>query len=150
MNSEANNIELYKFYVEMTDRISARRATANSFLLAVNTFLLSFLSMAGNMTAIAHSLWLYCLAATGILICLAWVVLIESYRKLNSAKFKVIHEMESQMSYAPFTKEWEYAKNGDGVVHKPISKVEPYIPYAFMVLYIAAAIIALCSHVEHT
>lgn len=146
MSTEANDIELYKFYVEMADRISARRATANSFLLAVNTFLLSFLGMVGNMQGLAQSLWLYCVPAAGILICLTWVILIESYRTLNSAKFKVIHEMESQMAYAPFTKEWEYAKGGDGVVHKPISKVEPYIPYAFMALYIVAAAIALCSH----
>ncbi len=34
-------LELYKLAVEMADRVSARRATANAFFLTVNTALLA-------------------------------------------------------------------------------------------------------------
>lgn len=37
-------VELYKLAVEMADRVSARRATANAFFLTVNTALLAFVS----------------------------------------------------------------------------------------------------------
>ena len=37
-------LEQYKLYVEMADRISARRSTANTFFLTLNTLLVGALS----------------------------------------------------------------------------------------------------------
>ena len=34
-------LEIYKIYVEMTDRISTRRQSANSFFLSINTLLIA-------------------------------------------------------------------------------------------------------------
>ncbi len=39
-------MELYKLAVEMADRVSARRGTANAFFVTVNTALLAFLGLA--------------------------------------------------------------------------------------------------------
>lgn len=39
-------LDLYKLAVEMADRVSARRGTANAFFVTVNTALLAFLSLA--------------------------------------------------------------------------------------------------------
>jgi hypothetical protein len=50
-------LELYKLAVEMADRVSARRATANAFFLTVNTALLAFVS-SGSL----NMLWLVALA----------------------------------------------------------------------------------------
>src|SRR5687767_13699380 len=81
-------LELYKLAVEMADRVSARRATANAFFLTVNTALLAFVS-SGSLTV----LWLVALA--GIALSATWCVLLKSYRDLNAAKFGVILEMET-------------------------------------------------------
>jgi hypothetical protein len=45
-NSKAaeHYLELYKLAVEMADRVSARRATANAFFLTINTALFAFVS----------------------------------------------------------------------------------------------------------
>ena len=37
-------LDQYKLYVEMADRISSRRLTANSFFLSLNSILIAFLS----------------------------------------------------------------------------------------------------------
>jgi len=80
-------LELYKLAVEMADRVSARRATANAFFLTVNTALLAFVS-SGSL----NLLWLVALA--GIALSETWAILLKSYRDLNAAKFSVITEME--------------------------------------------------------
>ena len=67
-------LELYKLAVEMADRISARRALANTFFLTVNTGLAALLG--------GQDLRWY-VAAAGIVFALAWWWLLQSYRKLN-------------------------------------------------------------------
>jgi hypothetical protein len=41
----AHRLEQYKLYVEMADRIGARRQAANTFFLTINTALLAFLGL---------------------------------------------------------------------------------------------------------
>ena len=43
-NYKAHLLEQYKLYVEMADRISARRQTANSFFLSINTAIIALIS----------------------------------------------------------------------------------------------------------
>src|SRR5215217_2669349 len=83
-------LELYKLAVEMADRISARRATANAFFLTINTTLLAFVS-SGSLRV----LWLVALA--GIALSGTWWILLKSYRDLNVAKFGVILKMEKEL-----------------------------------------------------
>ena len=86
-------LTLYQGYIESADRISERRHGANTFFLTVNTALLGitgYLQAAG-----AHLLWLVALA--GVVLGYTWFRLIKSYRSLNTAKFKVIHEIEQQL-----------------------------------------------------
>src|SRR4051794_34978490 len=77
----ASELELYKLAVEMADRISARRALANTFFLTVNTGLAALLG--------GKELRWY-VAVAGLVFALAWWWLLQTYRKLNRAKFEVI------------------------------------------------------------
>src|SRR5215203_1368478 len=96
-------LELYKLAVEMADRVSARRATANAFFLTVNTALLAFVS-GGSL----DMLWLVGLA--GIALSATWAVLLKSYRELNAAKFDVITKMEKNLEAHVFGDEWKRLK----------------------------------------
>jgi hypothetical protein len=101
-------LDQYKLYVEMVDRISARRPTANSFFLTINSALLAF---AGFFTrkedgASAPLAWLVVVGVVGLLLCLSWYRLVRSYRDLNTGKFRVIHEIETRLSLALFGAEW--------------------------------------------
>ena len=72
----------------------------------------------------------------GILSSFLWVTTINSYRQLNSGKFKVIHDLEEYLPYALFKKEWNYL--GKGIQrrkYKKLTLVETGVPYTFMLLY---------------
>lgn len=145
MEETTITFELYKFYVEQAEKVSSKRADTNKYMLTVNTFLIGLFSVSTNFEEFAKTLWNYLVPASGTLICLTWYIMIKSYSNLNSAKFKVIHEMEESMKYKPFTREWELAEQGKGKAYKPISKVEPKIPLIFLGLYMFASIFALCA-----
>lgn len=95
--SGSSEIELYKLAVEMADRVSARRALANTFFLTVNTGLVALLG--------GKTLRWY-VAAAGILFALAWWSLLQSYRRLNAAKFEVINALEARLPMQLFSDEW--------------------------------------------
>jgi hypothetical protein len=39
-----------------------------------------------------------------------WFVTVRFYKQLANAKWAVVHEIEAQLPYAPFTREWELYK----------------------------------------
>src|SRR5215203_4386300 len=95
-------LEQYKLYVQMADKISERRQSANSFFLTVNTALIAFLGLVaspdvgGNqgLVAIPPLSWVVVVAAAGVVLCYSWYRLVRSYSDLNSGKFKVVHAIE--------------------------------------------------------
>lgn len=96
-------LDLYKLTVEMADRVSARRGAANSFFLALNAALTAFAGSRGS-----DSSW--AVPAAGVLLAVAWWLLLRSYRDLNAAKFSVILEMEARLPAQPFGAEWKHLK----------------------------------------
>jgi hypothetical protein len=133
-------LELYKLAVEMADRVSARRATANAFFLTVNTALLAFVS-SGSLNV----LWL--VAWAGIALSATWWVLLQSYRELNAAKFDVITEMENNLDVKVFGDEWKRLKEkrqeGWQGRYAEFGMVERFVPLIFAALYTAVFIKAL-------
>lgn len=125
--------EQYKLYVEMADRISARRQTANSYFLTVNTALLGFI---GYVTTKDTGDYLWLLGVVGIALCYLWYRLIRSYRDLNTAKFNVIHEIEKRLPLSPYDAEWEAMGRGDDSQrYKPFTHIETGVPWVFVVLH---------------
>ena len=127
-------LEQYKLYVEMTDRISQRRQSTNTYFLSVNTFLISsFVYLTINKYSI-HSAFIILLA--GWAFCYIWYRLIRSYKDLNSGKFKVVLEIEGLLGYAPYDIEWNKLGCGkDRKLYKPFTEIEPFVPLIFAVLY---------------
>jgi hypothetical protein len=136
----SETLELYKLAVEMADRISARRATANSFFLTVQT---AFIAVVGLVTPELHGQpwWTNAvISATGIALSASWWLQLRSYRDLNKAKFNVILEMEKRLPEKIFTHEWDSLKN-DPVPswrarYAELGLVERIIPWIFAFLYI--------------
>lgn len=133
-------LEQYKLYVESADRVSQRRIAANNFLLTVNAFLVTLYGLASSF--VTNWAWRFVVPAAGILVCSVWLELIRSYRNLNTAKFKVIHELEEHLPVALFDREWAYAQRGQGKAYKPLTRVELFIPLVFAALY---TILAVCA-----
>jgi len=137
-------LEIYKTYLEMADRISGRRQKANSFFLAVNTALIALLAKdAFGGSAATRPLDLLVPVAGGVL-CYLWYRIIRSYRQLNSAKFKVIHEIEQKLPLRPYDAEWESVDRGKNPkLYLPFTRVEGVVPWLFMVFQVILAISAL-------
>lgn len=130
---QAHLIEQYKMYVEMTDRISQRRATANTYFLSVNSAILAFV---GYLTSKDSTNDLWMLALAGITLCFLWERLIVSYRNLNTAKFKIIHAIEKRLPINLYDCEWSFmGRGGDPKLYKPFSHIEIGVPWVFIVLH---------------
>jgi hypothetical protein len=107
-------LEQYKAYSESAQKNSDRRNTANVYFLTINTALITILGylqvkQAANVEIAAYVL----IALAGIVISFMWYRLIRSYKDLNTAKFKVIHEIEKQLPIRPFGAEWEAVGRGE-------------------------------------
>ncbi len=134
--------EIYKLYVEMADRISQRRQTANSFFLSVTTALLGLSGYLHAATEPSHYAPLGILSFAGLIISYMWHRAIRSYKELNDAKFKVIHEMEKSLPFQPYEKEWRALGFGtDKNVYLPFTGIEKWVPWIFaFIFFISAAL----------
>jgi len=139
----ADFLMLYQDYVASAERISDRRQLANTFFVTINTTLLGLHGIAGDLlgTEVAR-LPAILSALSGLLMCLAWINLIGSYKRLNTAKFAVILEMEKQLPSAPFTEEWAQLQRAEqGRRHLPLSDAERWVPRVFILVYLVVLII---------
>lgn len=146
----AVELELYKLAVEMADRISARRGLANTFFLTVNTGLAALLGG----TALR-----WYVAAAGIVFALAWWWLLQSYRRLSSAKFRVITALEPDLPIQLFSEEWRYLESTKAPwrlwpardlwawmnSYHELGTVERVVPLAFAAIYTIELIRQLSS-----
>lgn len=133
-------LEQYKLYVEMADRISHRRQSANGFCLSINTALLGILGLVATRCTYVQVLTMIALiSVTGALMSYGWYRLLRSYRDLNTAKFKVIHAIESRLPIMPYAAEWIAVGGGKNAkLYKPFSHIEIWIPRLFMGAYTIA------------
>lgn len=136
-----HTLEVYKVYLEMTDRISERREKANSFFLAVNTALIALLAKdAFGSPAAAPRLLELLVPVAAVVLCYLWYRIIRSYRDLNSAKFKVIHEIEHLLPVRPYDAEWESVERGKNPkLYLPFTHVEGVVPWLFMGFHVIVA-----------
>jgi len=130
---QAHLLDQYKLYVEMADKISERRQSANSYFLSVNSALLAFV---GYVTTKETGDYLWLLGIAGIALSYLWYRLIRSYRDLNAAKFLVIHAIERRLPLSPYNAEWEALGKGNSpVLYKPVTHIELGVPWVFLGLH---------------
>ncbi|WP_433617253.1 RipA family octameric membrane protein [Dactylosporangium sp. CA-139114] len=140
---QAAVLEQYRIYVEMADRLSARRGLTNTFLLTVNT---ATLTAAGTLVPQLWSrgaglLVIPCIVLVGQ--CVAWFWLIRSYRQLSSAKFRVIGALEERLPASPYWRaEWNALGAGrDKRRYWSVTSLEQWVPVLFALLYAALFVI---------
>lgn len=127
-------LEQYKLYVEMADRISQRRATANTYFLSLNSAILGFV---GYLSVKETGEYNWMLACGGIALCILWSRLILSYMHLNTAKFKVIHNIEKRLPISPYEAEWDAMEQGKNPkLYRPLTHIERSVPVVFVILHL--------------
>ena len=124
-------LDLYKLAVEMADRISARRTQANAFFLTLEAALLALL---GNQSFDPPPI-----AAAGVVLGIAWWLLLRSYRDLNKAKFDVILKLEKRLPVEIYEDEWKALKQdpvpGWRKRYAELGTIEKVIPVVSVIGY---------------
>lgn len=130
---KAHYLDIYKMYVSAADTISSRRESANTYFLSINTVLVGLTGYLDKNEQCAK----FAIGVAGIVLSYFWYRLLLSYKGLNSAKFKVIHEIESNLPLSPYNAEWEFLGRGNkSDKYKPFTHIEIWVPRVFFCLYI--------------
>ncbi len=133
-------LEQYKLYVGSANQTSGHRSQANTLLLSTNTVLIGFIAGVLEFTSIPLTpYWIVFACIAGVLLCISWFFLLQSFRTLNSGRFAVIHELETKLPARIYTREWEIVMSRK-VKYIRQTNIEQIIPIAFCILYIALAI----------
>lgn len=139
--------EQYKLYVELADRVSARRALANTFFLTLNTAIFAAIGvfLAAPPTVAAGLL----LIPVVVLVaqCLVWFWVIRSYRQLNAGKWAVVGAFERHLPTSPWwSAEWAALGEGkDPSRYWPLTHVEQWIPALFAIAYLVGFVAIVAS-----
>lgn len=138
--------EQYKMYIEMADRVSARRMLANSFFLGIHTALITALTVMLKENIFQPNLVSLIPFVAVMLLCFVWWRIVHSYKQLNSGKFKVIHALEEKMPAALYDVEWTVLGSGEKrSIYLPLNNIENWVPVCFLVLYIFLALSLFAS-----
>lgn len=120
-------LERYKLCVEMANRVSARHSLTNTFFLTLNSAELTAAGALSGPTVRTVPTWgLASIGFVALCQCVAWFLLIRSYRQLNAAKYKVIGELEKRLPALPYS-DAERAEFGEGkssTTYLPLTHVE--------------------------
>ena len=132
--------EQYKLYVELTDRISQRRSSANSFFITANAALLTIASWFKEY----FGDFVYLISAIGIVLSLFWFFCIRSYGQLNSERFKIIHSVERELPLNLYSYEWQSLLRGKSKKkYWPLARVERLVAVVFIALYVLLCLIVM-------
>ena len=126
-------MEQYKLYVNTAEKVSEKRQNANTYFLSLNSFLFLF---SGYLTTIKFDIWHMLVMMAGVFICIFWLIILKSYRSLNTAKYGVVHQMEKGLPVKLFDDEWNLLDRGENKKkYFKLSVVEQGVPMIFMGLY---------------
>lgn len=127
-------LEQYKLYVQSAENVSARRVASSRYLLTLNIALVTLYGIQSEGSV--QSYWTTLVPMLGLLVSLLWYQIIKSHSDLNTVKFKIIHQLEEHLPVALYTHEWQLAEEGRGTSYSAVTRIEKWIPIAFVVLHI--------------
>ena len=127
-------IDQYKVLVDSSIKVTEWRGHSNKFFMTLNlaVFSLPALSSTRDNTSIITNV-------IGIFLCLIWIRANRSYKILNTAKFKLIHELESKLDEQIFEQEWDLLRAGG---YESLSSIEAMNPILFAALHLILIVTA--------
>ena len=137
MDSDKNHyFEQYRLYVNSIEKISDRRDSANKYFLTINSSIIVLVGLVIQYAQENKKLFLIGLCLFGLIICIIFWFLINSYKQLNSGKFKELHKIEEKLPLQPYKDEWKILGEGkDFRKYFPFSHIEKTVPVVFFLGY---------------
>ncbi|MDO8572160.1 MAG: hypothetical protein Q7S11_00120 [bacterium] len=131
-------MEQYRLYIESINYVSDLKHRANSYLLTINTVLLTAAGLSLTKEEFFNpAVWHTVVPAAGLLLSFAWWYTTHVYKQINRVKFRILHCIEAHMPFAPYTTEWKIVEDTHSSPRKyPSEKIEPLVPWIFATLYL--------------
>lgn len=104
-------MDQYIHYGEVAIETANQRVQMNRFFGLILTSILAglFALAQGNLTTTSGAIVLFA-AGFGSLICYFWYQSLQSYRRLNKARYAILNEVESVLPVRMYLDEWRYLK----------------------------------------
>ena len=131
-------LDQYKMYVEMHDRISARRNQVNSFFISLLSGLLAIFSIASNQGHILNSPMVGLVVGfLGSILCILWIFFFWFFCCFVVCFFLVILEMEEFLPFYCYNKE-SFLREQDltGKTYLRPTSIEQYVSAIFGIVYL--------------
>ena len=144
--SQEELLEIYKLHTEMADRVSQRREGASRLYVSLLSGIVVFLCALIRFGAgdIPTDFVLYVVGSFGVLLSVSWLIIICSYRQLNTGKFRALHDLEKKLAYPFYKKEWELLGEGKNIGrYWKLTVVESFLPWIFVLLFSGFIVYAL-------
>lgn len=125
-----HKFEQYKIFVSSAEKVSEMRFNSNKFFITINSLIVTLLGI--FLENLSGAIWIALFLGIGMSI--LWIKSIKNYSYLNSAKFQVINKIEQDLPLDPYKKEWDILTCNKK--YKTLSKIETFIPYIFIGLYV--------------
>ena len=138
-------LEIYKLHAQLADNVSNRRATANRFYMLVLSGLVAlFSALIQRQNGIPLGYLMVGFGLFGTVLTFGWYIVIRSYRQLNTGKFLALHELEEQLAFPFFKREWELLEEGkERKTYWRLTIVETFVPFIFFICFVALLIIGI-------
>lgn len=129
-------------YVESAEKVSDRRANANSFFISLNTLIATIVGYASSQDKLSVE-FMVLLMSVGLLSSILWYRLIISYRQLNAAKFQIIQNLEKDLPIQLYEVEWEILKTKDKTKFITFTGIEKFVPVIFSLLFVFVVVLKI-------
>lgn len=136
-------LEIYRLHAELADRVSQRREGANrlyvSLLLALVVLLAALFRFGKG--DVPGDIVGAIVGIVGVALSVSWLLVIRSYRQLNTGKLKTLQELETQLEYPFFKREWQVLGEGeDRRRYWRLTQTEAVLPWTFFVLFLCVLV----------
>lgn len=136
-NDRVALLKQYELICQSAESITERRQNTNKFYLTINSILIGSVGYGVSLDLIIYPLLI---SLVGLAISSVWIRNINSFKLLNSAKFKIIHELETYLPINVYKQEDEYLKKG----YYKLTSLEKMVPKVFFITYGLVLIISSC------
>jgi hypothetical protein len=133
-------LEIYKLYLDLSDKLSARRQSVNSFFLTLNSFIIGLLGYGqiASSSIAKNPEFYWTISILGMVICVVWFKIIYAYKNIMRSKFIIIHRMEQHLPLAAYEAEWQVLRENNG--YQPLTHFEMVVPWIFFLLNLAISL----------
>lgn len=129
-------LAIWQTCVEMANGVSQRRDTMNNLFVTLNIAVIAAVSWMWDVKTVF-------LCVAGLVICVVWLLYINNFKRLKTAKFRVIYDLEERLGVTPFKDEWDILKKTKRYLEG--TKLERILPIAFALGYAVVFVILICT-----